>query len=141
MQGMKILRFLYINIYSFLIICTGILVLILPFYRITLWILLVQGLIAIYLFNISLKLFSTYNDKLIKIKILLGKNKNKFRPETFKVFMQAPCSRLMVRYVLKIMNKRDEYKNLLKFKKTFVENMREGCIQTDTVIYFNEEKT
>lgn len=115
--------------------------LVLPFYRITLWILLVQGLIAIYLFNISLKLFSAYNDKLIKIKILLGKNKNKFRPETFKVFMQAPCSRLMVRYVLKIMNKRDEYKNLLKLKKPFVENMREGCIQTNTVIYFNEEKT
>jgi hypothetical protein len=116
-------------------------VLVLPFYKITLWTLIVQGLIAIYLFNISWKLFSTYNDKLVKIKILLGKNKNKFRPETFKVFMQAPCSRLMVRHVLKTMNKRYEYKNLLKLKKPFIENVRLGCTQTETVIYFNEEKT
>jgi hypothetical protein len=95
--------------------------------------------ISLYFFKISSDLFSTYKDKLKKIDILIGKNKKEFRADTFKVFMQAPCSRLIVKYTLNQINRKNEYKHLLKMKKTFIENLRDGCKPVDTVIYINEE--
>jgi hypothetical protein len=139
MSWNKTLRFLYLNIYSFLVTVAGILVLLLPFYKLTLWTLVGQIPVALYLFKVSFDLFSTYEDKIKKVDILTGKNKKEFRADTFKVFMQAPCSRLIVRYTLNQINKKNEYKHLLKMKKSFVENVREGCTPVDTVIYINEE--
>jgi hypothetical protein len=128
-------RFLYLNIYSFLVVTTGILVLLLPLYKITVWTLAGQIPVSFYFFKISFDLFSTYEDKLKKIDILIGKNKKEFRPDTFTVFMQAPCSRLIVKYTLSQINKKAEYKYLLKMKKSIIEN----CKLVDTVIYINEE--
>jgi hypothetical protein len=95
--------------------------------------------VSLYLFKVSFDLFSAYKDKLKKIDILIGKNKKEFRSDTFRVFMQAPCSRLIVRYTLNQINRKNEYKYLLEMKKPFVENVREGCTPVDTVIYINEE--
>jgi hypothetical protein len=95
--------------------------------------------VVLYLFKVSFDLFSTYEEKLKKIDILVGKNKKEFRADTFKVFMQAPCSRLIVKCTLDRINRKNEYKHLLKMKKPFIENLREGCTPVDTVIYINEE--
>ena len=132
-------RFLYLNIYSFLLVCAGILVILLPFYKISKWILIAQGIIALYLFITGCRLFSTWDDKKAKIVILLGKNKDEFRPDTFEVFMQAPCGRLVVKTVLADLGKSHEYRNLLKLKKPFLENIKENCRPTKAVIYINEE--
>jgi hypothetical protein len=128
-----------LNIYSFLVAIAGILVLLLPLYKIAIWTLAGQIPVSLYLFKVSFDLFSTYKDKLKKIDILIGKNKKEFRADTFKVFMQAPCSRLIVKYTLNQINRKNEYKYLLKMKKTFIENLRDGCKSVDTVIYINEE--
>ena len=50
----------------------------------------------------------------------MGKNKNEFRPETFKAFMQMPCGRLLTKAVLKDLGKKSEYKNLIKYKTPFL---------------------
>jgi hypothetical protein len=128
-----------LNIYSFLVAVAGILVLLLPFYKLTLWTLIGQVPVVLYLFKVSFDLFSTYEDKLKKINILILKNKKEFRADTFKVFMQAPCSRLIVKYTLNQINRKNEYKYLLEMKKSFVENVREGCTPVDAVIYINKE--
>jgi hypothetical protein len=116
-------------------------VLLLPLYKITIWTLAGQIPISLYFFKVSFDLFSTYEEKLKKIDILIGKNKKEFRANTFKVFMQAPCSRLIVKYTLNQINRKNEYKHLLNMKKPFMENLHENCTPVDTVIYINEEKT
>ena len=135
----KFLRFLYLNIYTFLIVCAGILILVIPFYIISKWIIIAQIIIAIKLFMISGRLFSTWDSKKREMTILIKRNQVEFRPETFEMFMQAPCGRLVVRQVLRDLNKREEYKNILKLQKPLLERIRNNCTSPKTVIYINEE--
>ena len=132
-------RFLYLNIYSFLIIFAGILTLILPFHLITKWILIAQGIVAIKLFFISGKLFSTWDAKKREIDLLVNRNKNGFRPDTFEVYMQAPCGRLVVREALRNLNMQREYKTLIKLQKPLLERLRNNCTPAKTVIFINED--
>jgi hypothetical protein len=134
-----VLRFLYLNIYSFLIICAGIITLVAPFYLITKWTLVIQVIIAIRLFMISGRLFSTWKNKKKEIDILKKRNQVEFRPDTFDVFMQAPCGRLLVRQVLQDLNISNEYKTLLKSQKPLLERLRNNCTPPKTVVYINEE--
>jgi len=132
-------RFLYLNIYAFLIVLAGILTLILPFYLISKWILVAQGIIAIKLFFISGKLFSTWDAKKREIDLLVNRNKNEFRPDTFEIYMQAPCGRLVVREALRKLNIQREYKTLLKLQKPLLERLKNNCMPVKTVIFINEE--
>ena len=132
-------KFLYLNIYSFLIVCAGILSLAIPFYLISKWTLVLQGIIAICLFSTAGKLFSTWDYKKREITLLVNKNKNEFRPDTFEIFMQAPCGRLVVRQALHDLNMQGKYKTLLKLQKPLLERWKENCVPSKTVIYINEE--
>jgi hypothetical protein len=135
-----VLRFLCLNIYSFLIVCAGILALAIPFYRVGGWILVIQAIVAVKLFMIAGKLFSTWADKELKIEILKKKNRDEFRPDTFSVFMQAPCGRLVARQVLKDLHRSGEYKSLLKLREPLLKRMRSNCVPVKTVVYINEEE-
>ena len=144
MQNFKkkdVLRFLFINIYSFLLILAGILTLITPFYHISKWALVVQSIVSLKLFMISGRLFLTWNNKKREIDLLVKRNINEFRPDTFEVFMQAPCGRLVVYEALKELNMQRDYKTLLKLQKPLLERLRNNCRPTKTVIYINEEST
>jgi hypothetical protein len=134
-------RFLYLNIYAFLLVFAGILTLILPFYLITKWILIAQGIVAINLFLIAGRLFSTWDAKKREIDLLVNRNKNGFRPDTFEVYMQAPCGRLVVHEALKELNIQKEYKTLLKLQKPILERLKNNCTPVKTVIFFNEESS
>ena len=100
----RILRFYYLNIYSFLLLFLSFVIIAVPLYKITAWLLVLQIILAIYIFIQSIKLFSSWQDKKIKYKILMGKNKNEFRPETFKAFMQIIISRKSGQKIQKIAN-------------------------------------
>jgi hypothetical protein len=134
----RALRFLYLNIYSFLIIFGGILTLIIPFYQINLWILVIQAIVAIKLFITAGKMFLAWDDKKLKMNILIKRNQDVFRPDTFDVFMQAPCGRLIVHQVLRDLHRREEYKSLLKLRKPFLERLRNNYMPAKTVIYINK---
>jgi hypothetical protein len=125
--------------YSFLIACAGILTLIAPFYWISKWTLVIQAIVAIKLFTIAGKLFSTWEDKKLKMDILIKRNQDEFRPDTFDVFMQAPCGRLMVHQVLRDLHKQREYKFLLKLQKPLLERLRNNYMPVKTVIYINKD--
>jgi hypothetical protein len=138
-KGKGVLRFLRLNVYSFLIVLAGILALAAPFYRISRWTLVVQAIAAVKLFTIAGKMFLAWEDKKIKMEILRKKNLDEFRPDTFGVFMQAPCGRLIARQVLRDLHKRDEYKSLLKLRKPLAERLRGNCMPVKTVVYINED--
>jgi hypothetical protein len=133
------LRFLYINLYAFLLAFTGILTLAVPLFLISKWFIIPQIIIAIFVLSTSIKLFSTWKDKLREIDLLVNRNKNEFRPDTFEIYMQAPCGRLVVRQALKKLNKQDEFKELLKLKKPFFQSCRENLVPVKTVIYIKED--
>jgi hypothetical protein len=99
----------------------------------------VQVIAAIKIFMTAGKLFLAWEDKKIKIEILKKKNMDEFRPDTFGVFMQAPCGRLIVRQVLMDLHKPNEYKSLLKLRKPLAERLRGNCMPAKTVVYINED--
>jgi len=134
-------RFLYLNIYAFLLVLAGILTLVLPFYLISKWILVAQCIIALNLFLISGRLFSTWDAKKREIDLLVNRNKNEFRPDTFEIYMQAPCGRLVVHEALKELNIQKEYKTLKKLQKPLLERMKNNCMPVKTVIFINEESS
>ncbi|MDR2595820.1 MAG: hypothetical protein LBC76_00725 [Treponema sp.] len=98
-----------------------------------------QGIVAIKLFLVSNRLFSTWNAKKREIDLLVKRNKNEFRPDTFNVYMQAPCGRLVVREALRELNMQERYKSLLKLQKPILERLRNNCLPSETVIYINEK--
>lgn len=134
----KIFKFIYLNTYSFLLLFCGIISILVPFYKISKVLFIPQVIVFFIFFYYSVKLFSTYKDKLIKCDILLKKNKDEFRPETFKIFMQAPCGRLVTKSVLQDLNQKDKYKELLIYKEPFFVSVKNNFKPTKTSIYINE---
>ena len=106
----KIFRFLYLNTYSFLLLFGGIILILISFLGIPKLLTIPSIIISFFFFYNSVKLFSSWNDKKVKCEILYKKNINEFRPDTFKVFMQAPCGRLVTKVVLKDLNQKEKYK-------------------------------
>jgi hypothetical protein len=122
-----------------LIALAGILTLIIPFYQINLWILVIQAIVAVKLFIISGRMFLAWDDKKLKIDILIKKNQDVFRPDTFDIFMQAPCGRLIAHQVLRDLHIREEYRSLLKLRKPLFKRLRNNCVLAKTVIYINKD--
>lgn len=135
----KFFRFLYLNIYSFLILFCGIIIVLLPFYRYSNFLLIPQILISLFCFIQAYKLFSSWKDKKIKYQILIEKNKNGFRPDSFIIFMKAPCGRLLTKSVLKDLNFSDKYQELLVYKQSFFNFNKNTCSSSKTTITFYEE--
>ena len=110
-----------------------------PFYLITGWTLVIQAVIAIKLFMIAGRLFSAWESKKKEIDILVKRNQVEFRPDTFTIFMQAPCGRLIVRQVLRDLNRTDEYKSLLKLQEPLLVRLKNNCAPARTVVYINKD--
>lgn len=118
-------------------ICAGVAVA-LPLRKVLPFLLIPQIIISFLLFYYSVKLFSTWKDKKTKYKILLAKNKDGFRPESFKIFMQAPCGRLLTKAVLKDIGLKSKYKELLLYKEPFLVSLKNNFKPVRTRIYINE---
>ena len=135
----KIFRFLYLNTYSFLLLFGGIILILISFLEIPKLLTIPSIIISFFFFYNSVKLFSSWNDKKVKCEILYKKNINEFRPDTFKVFMQAPCGRLVTKVVLKDLNQKEKYKELLIYKEPFLTSIKNNLKPTKTSIYINED--
>ena len=81
-----------------------------PLYKVSFLLLIPQITVSILFLKPSAELFSTWKDKQKKYQILIGKNKKEFRPESFEIFMKAPCGRLLTKSVLKDLGYKDKYK-------------------------------
>jgi len=134
----KVFRFIYLNTYSFLVLICGISIVFIPVFKISKFILIPQIIVSLYLISQSIKLFSTWNDKKIKYRILMERNRISFRPDTFKAFMQAPCGRLLSKAVLKDLGLRERYSELLIYKQNSLVSIKEGCTTQETIIRTGE---
>lgn len=132
-------RYLYLNFWGLLLISISLI------FLITLVLIDYSYFIAIPIIFILICLYGgfsilkTWNDKKRKYQILITKNEKNFYPESFKEYMQAPCGRLLVRIVLKDLNKLDQYKDLNKYRGSFlsqIKQIRKGCMRSKTVIRY-----
>jgi hypothetical protein len=135
----KLFKFFYLNTYSFLLLLCGIIFILVPLHKVSKIFFIPQVIISIIFFYNSIKLFSSWNDKLIKCEILYKKNKDEFRPESFKIFMEAPCGRLITKSVLRDLNKKDKYKELLIYKEPLITSIKNNFKPAKTSIYINED--
>ena len=137
----KVYKFIYLNTYSFLLLFCGIIFAALPLYKITFLLIIPQVIICLLFIKYSLQLFYTWKDKKRKYRILIEKNQNGFRPDSFKIFMQAPCGRLLSKTVLKELGMEEHYKTLsILYKEPFLETFKNGCTKQKTKIYIKENQ-
>lgn len=134
-------RFLYLNSYALLLLAAGGGIVFLPLYKISWWLIALQAAVAVPCFNGSIKILSSWKDKKRKYAMLMERNANGIRPDTFAPFMQAACGRLLVRVVLEDLGKSSEFRSLIPLKKPLPERCRESCTPKKTVIHtFDQEK-
>lgn len=70
----------------------------------------------------------------------MKKNRDKFKPDSFKIFMQAPCGRLLTKAVLTDLGVKEKYKELVIYKEPLSSVMKNNCIRHRTKIYINENQ-
>lgn len=67
------------------------------------------------------------------------KNHDGFSTESFKIYMKAPCGRLLVKTVLNDMNLKEKYKELLIYREPLLASLKNNWTPIETKIYINEE--
>jgi hypothetical protein len=135
----KLFRFLYLNSYALLLIILGAGVLLIPLFKISPWFLALQIPGAVKILAFSLGLFSTWPEKKRMMVLLINKNKREFRPESFKIYMQSPCSRLLVKSVLLELDKKRNYRELLIYKPSLLAEIRKNLAPVKTSVYINAD--
>lgn len=133
-------RFIYLNAYAFLLVFMGTGIALVPLYRISPWLAVLQAIPALACLANGLKVFRSWKDKGRKYRILMERNSETFRPDSFTEYMQAPCGRLLVRIVLKDLGKSDMYCSLLKLRKPVMDNLRTSCTPQKTTVYIDGKK-
>ncbi|MBQ6776753.1 MAG: hypothetical protein IJP52_00340 [Paludibacteraceae bacterium] len=132
-------RFVYLNSYAFLLLFMGVGVVCVPLYRFSWWYVPVQAIIAISCWKGAASIFNSWNDKKRKYTLLMTRNAETLRPDTFTEYMQAPCGRLLARVVMRDLGRSGQYKELKQLRKPFWQNAKESCRPRKTVIYKPQE--
>lgn len=128
-------RFFYLNTYAFLLLLAGAGIGAVPLYACSLWLLIPQVIICMACLYESVRIFASWSDKKRKYRVLMQRNAEQIRPDTFTEYMQAPCGRLLARIVLTDLQHPEAYRQLLLLRKPLRDNLREGCRPQKTVIY------
>ena len=71
--------------------------------------------------------------------LLMAKNKKSFSAESFKIYMKAPCGRIMARAVLNDLGIREKYRELLAYREPLLVSIKNNFVPQDAKIYINEE--
>ena len=130
-------RFVYLNLYAFLLCMVGIGILFIPLSS-THWILFVlQIILSIVCVYGGINIFNTWKTKKRKYDILWEKNVEGIRHESFSDYMQAPCGRLLVKIVLKDLDKSETYSELQKYRTSFCNEIKNGYKPQKTIIRIN----
>lgn len=134
-------RYLFLNIYGFLLIAIGGGILFFPLYKYSIWICLPQIFVSIICLKNGFGILQSWGDKKRKYQILISRNKEKFRKDTFSEFMMAPCGRLLTILVLKDLGYTEHYKDLRKAaNKKRILALKNGCRSQQNSITYGDWK-
>lgn len=92
----------------------------------------VLSLMGVLLFYGAIGIHGTYPEKCRIYSILLKKNSQQFKIDSFRDFVSVPCHRVIVRMVLSKLGKSSEYMNI---KKAYYHYPWQRQFQDDTVLH------
>ena len=120
-------RFIYVNIYAFLILLMGIGIIFLPLSGLSEYLIYVQVLLVLICLKSSISIFNTWEAKKRRYKKLIDANKESFNPESFEEYMKAPCGRLLVKLVLEDLDEKEQYKKLKIYRISWIKTLKSNC--------------
>ncbi len=130
-------RWLRLNAYALLLFVLGAGVALVPLWCVSLWLAVPQAVVVLVCLRNGLRIVSTWSDKKRKYDLLMQRNADGLRPDTFTDYMQAPCGRALARVVLNDLGCPERYKELKKLKKPLMQRL--DCKPLQTVVYINEQ--
>ena len=110
-KKMSLFKFLFINIYGFLLFVLGVAVFLMPM---ELFFQVLKIILAVFFIACSVGLFSQWPAKKRLIDILVLRNQNEIRPDTFKKHNKTLCGLLVVSYTLGRLRKTEAFRDLSK---------------------------
>lgn len=134
-------RYLYLNTYAFLLLAIGGGIMFIDFWLVSFPILIIPLILALVFIKGGVSIISTWEDKKRKYSILMERNRNGFRHDTFKEFMTAPCGRLLVKIALKDLGETKRYKELAQYRHPIKEEIRKCLKPQTTKIIIHQAKT
>lgn len=81
-------------------------------------------LIATFCLRGGFGILRSWKDKKRKYDVLIARNSETFRPETFTEFMQAPCGRLLSVIVLRDLKIPEKYAELKVLRKPLLQRIK-----------------
>lgn len=131
-------RYVYINIYAFLIIIMGIGIIFLPLSAFNYYLISLQILLFLICLKAAASILNKWKSKKRRYKKLIDENLVCFNPDSFKEYMKAPCGRLLVKVVLKDLDEEEQYNRLKDTKISWIKTLKSSFKVTKTIIYKNE---
>lgn len=133
-------RFIYLNAYALLLLLGGAGFAIIPLFDNAVWVIVVKVVVGAVCLKGAFSILSGWNDKKRKYEVLMTRNRETLRPDTFKEYMEAPCGRLLTRVVLKDLGQADQYKMLWKmYHIPYWKHLKNECKPKKTVVYVNSD--
>lgn len=125
-------RFMFLNIYAFILIGFALIIAFLPLYKLSWLCLLIQYPFSLGLAYWGIDIISRWDRKVRDYNLLIERNMHEFRPDTFMGHMTAPCGRLLTKIVLKDLGYEDKFKGLKeaawpKIKEEIKEELHYYC--------------
>lgn len=135
-------RFLYLNFYAWLLLALALAAVLVPLWRVSPWFLVLQVPVAFACLKGGAGILSGWPDKKRKYAMLMERNRPELRPDTFAVYAQAPCGRLLIRVVLADLGAAGRYRSIMKAlpRPSLRARLRGACTRrTTTTVYINPD--
>ncbi len=108
-------RYLYLNIYAWILLSGAFLLGIIPLYRLNIWIILPQVITVAGMGVFAIRILMQFPRKKREYQQLMERNSKELRPDTFWCYADAPCGRLLMWLVLKDLGyPRSTYHSIVK---------------------------
>ena len=108
---MKLLRFVFLNSYAFLLVGIGISLILMPN---EIFLIVLKYIFAIGCILNAIGIFAKWKIKKRMMEILIQRNRNEIRPDTFKKYRGELCWELVYHYVFSELRKTEKYRVLSK---------------------------
>ncbi len=133
-------RRFYLNSYAYLLIILAVGVAVIPLciWGVKWWLALAQCACVYLALRGAATILSAWPDKQRKYAILMEKNRDELRPDTFRQFMDAPCGRLLAKVVIADLGY--PHGTYRKVKRKAAPRFWRNCLDTFTPSASNTER-
>lgn len=108
-------RYLYVNLYAWVLLAGAAAIAALPLYLISLWLIIPQGAAVLGMSIFAIKILMQFRHKQREYELLMERNGETLRPDSFWCYADVPCGRLLMWLVLKDLGyDRDTFRSIVK---------------------------